>query len=97
MGQTQNKQAKEEIIIAQNGGNGNSASATETTAFNRDVILVGILVVILIVLVYAMWKRCKVSYGRYLREQLHRDRSVRRPELGLESNAHQPRQQHVIV
>lgn len=97
MGQTQNKQAKEEIIIAQNGGNGNSASATEKTEFNRDVMLGCILAIILAALAYAMWIRCKVSYGQYLRQQLHRDRSLRRPEPSLESNAHQPRQQHVIV
>lgn len=73
MGRGASKIEKEEIIIAQNGA-GNSAAASETVKRFHFVDIEGYLILIVTILLtmigYFLWKRCKRSYGSYIRREL---------------------------
>lgn len=71
---TKNSKTTEEIIIAQNGA-GNSAAAaqseTQLSLFLRlESYLLFIIAVILVAILYIMWRYCKIGYARYLRREL---------------------------
>lgn len=84
MGKAESKQEKEEIIIAQNGA-GNTATASETAVHhisNIQLCSLATLVLILLIIGYILWKRCKNQYAIFLRRSMQ-DNSVvvmRQPE-----------------
>lgn len=72
MGKTESKQEKEEIIIAQNGA-GNSAVASEAaTHYSTRVELYSLatLTVLLLVIGYVLWKRCKNQFANFMTRTL---------------------------
>lgn len=72
MGKSESKQEKEEIIIAQTGA-GNSAMASETaTHYSTRVELYSLatLTVVLCVIAFILWKRCKTQFASFTRRTL---------------------------
>lgn len=84
MGKPESKQEKEEIIIAQNGA-GNSATASEAAmhySSRVELYSLATLALILLIVGYIVWKRCKNQYEHFLKRTLL-DNSVvvmRQPE-----------------
>lgn len=73
MGKQQSKTQDERIIIAQNGAGNNAATfddEKETTYRRYESYLLFIITCILAAILYLLWKRCKLTYGRYMRREL---------------------------
>lgn len=72
MGKSVSKEEKEEIIIAQTGA-GNSATASETTTHlstRVELYTLAILTLVLCVIFYIVWKRCKMQFTNFMRRTL---------------------------
>lgn len=101
MGGSQNKEPREEVIIAQNGA-GNSAStavsATEVnTIYNRyEIYLIFITTCILAVALYVIWRRCKKKYAAFIRRELQQQQNPVEIRCGEPSSHGHPPQRVVI-
>ncbi|CAB3250083.1 unnamed protein product [Arctia plantaginis] len=101
MGKQQSRPQEEKIVIAQNGaGNGAAASAVENQySYSKyEFYLLFIIICILAAMLYLLWKRCKVSYARYMRRELQDLPMVdRRSDAQCVTNRAPPTPSRVII
>lgn len=100
MGGTQNKEPREEVIIAQNGA-GNSASTAvsekeiHTVNSRYEIYLLFIITCILAATLYIIWRRCKAKYADFMRREILQQNPVEIRCGEPSSHSHPP--QRVVI